>query len=388
MNQKERYGVKFLPLVLKYLVRNRGRSLLTLGGVATGMFLFYSIQAMQQGVKEATGRNSNDTKLIVYRQDRYCPFTSNLPQNYASQIGKISGVKSVVPMKVLVSNCRTGLDIVTFRGMPPEVFDQGAFGRTQIIDGSLENWKRRSDAVLLGERVAARRNLKVGDRVDISGITIYVAGILRSPEPQDQNAGYVHLDFIQRVSGNSAGTVTQFSVTVTNPDKMEATAKAIDEKFRTAQEPTTTWSEKNFVARATSDILEIVNFTRWLGIGCLAGVFALVFNAIVLSVQDRIKDHAIMQTLGYTNGLVAVLIVVESIIISFAGGLLGVVAGICAISWGKFSLSVEGFSINIHAGLGTVILGLGLSAITGMVAGLVPAWQASRREIAVCFRAI
>jgi putative ABC transport system permease protein len=381
-------GVKFLPLVLKYIVRHRGRSILTLGGVATAMFLFYSVQAMQQGVREATVRSANDTRLVVYRQDRYCPFTSNLPENYASRISKIAGVKSVVPVKVVVSNCRTGLDVVTFRGIPPESFDQTAFGHVQLIDGSLETWKRRSDAALLGERVAARKGLKVGDRVEIGGITIYVAGILRSPEPQDQNVGYTHLAFTQRASNNKTGIVTQFNVAATEPSLMEATAKAIDEEFRTAQEPTTTWSEKNFVARSTSDILEIVNFTGWLGWGCLIGVFALVFNAIVLSVQDRIKDHAIMQTLGYTNSLVAALIIAESMVISLAGGFIGVLAGVAVTTWGKFSLSVEGLSINIHAGWPIIVLGLFLAAITGILAGLVPAWQASRREIAACFKAV
>jgi putative ABC transport system permease protein len=381
-------GLKFLPLVLKYVIRGRGRTLLTLGGVATAMFLFYAVQAMQQGVREATVRNATDTRLVVYRQDRYCPFASNLPQHYAPQIAKIPGVKSVVPVKVVVSNCRTGLDVVTFRGIPPESFNRSAFGHVEVIDGSLENWRRRSDAVLLGERVATRRGLKVGDRVEIGGITIYVAGIMRSSEPQDQNVGYTHLDFAQRAGADKSGIVTQFNVTVEEPGRLEATAKAIDEEFRTAQEPTTTWPEKNFVARATSDILEIVNFTRWLGWGCLMGVFALVFNAIVLSVQDRIKDHAIMQTLGYSNGLVAGLIVAESVVISLAGGFLGVLAGIAVTTWGRFSLSVEGLSINIHAGWGTVVFGLSLAAATGILAGLAPAWQASRREIAACFRAV
>lgn len=374
--------------MLKYIVRHRGRSLLTLGGVATAMFLFFAVQAMQQGVREATVRNANDTKLVVYRQDRYCPFTSNLPQHYASQIAKIPGVKSVVPIKVVVSNCRTGLDVVTFRGIPPDSFDQTAFGHVHLVDGSVESWKRRSDAALLGERVATRKGLKVGDRVEIGGITIYVAGIMRTSEPQDQNVGYTHLDFTQRAGNDKSGIVTQFNVTVAEPSQLEATAKTIDDEFRTAQEPTTTWSEKNFVARATSDILEIVNFTGWLGWGCLVGVFALVFNAIVLSVQDRIKDLAIMQTLGYTNGLVAALIIAESMIISLAGGFLGVLAGIVVTAWGRFSLSVEGLSINIHAGWTTVFFGLFLAAVTGILAGLVPAWQASRREIASCFRAV
>ncbi len=104
---------------------------------------------MQQGVREATVRSANDRGSWCNRQDRYCPFTSNLPENYAARISKIAGVKSVVPVKVVVSNCRTGLDVVTFRGIPPESFDQTAFGHVQLIDGSLEPGKRRSDAALL-----------------------------------------------------------------------------------------------------------------------------------------------------------------------------------------------------------------------------------------------
>ncbi|MEW6351172.1 MAG: FtsX-like permease family protein [Thermodesulfobacteriota bacterium] len=380
--------LKFLPLVLKYIVRHRGRSILTFAGVATAMFLFYSVEAMQQGVRDATRKRSEDTKLVVYRQDRFCPFTSNLPQDYAPRIAKIPGVKNVVPVKVVVSNCRTSLDVVTFRGIPVEAMESGAFSEISIIDGSVDAWKRRSDAALVGERVAARRGLKVGDRLEVSGSTIYVAGILRSPEPQDQNAAYTHLDFTQRASDKGAGLVTQFDVTVTAPGLLESTAKSIDEEFRTAQEPTATWSEKSFVARSTSDILEIVTFARWLGWGCLVAVFALVFNAIVLSAQDRIKDHAIMQTLGYSRGLIALLIVRESMILSLVGGFIGIATAVGVTSWGKFALSVEGLSINIHAGIDTLLLGLALSALTGVLAGMVPAWQASRAEIAACFRAV
>ena len=381
-------ATRYLPLVFKYVMRYRGRSLLTIGGVATAMFLFYSVQAMHHGVKQATQATSKDSMLVVYRQDRYCPFSSNLPQDYEGRIGSIDGVKSVLPIKIAVNNCRAGLDVVTFRGIPLEAIDNGALDHVRVTEGSTQNWKRRSDAALIGRRLAAKRGLKVGDRVDLGGITIYVAGIIDSSEPQDQSVAYSHLEYVQRASDNKVGVVTQFNVTVQDPARLDRVAKAIDAEFRNAQEPTSTWSEKAFVARAAADIVEIVGFARWLGWGCVIGVFALVFNAIVLSVQDRIRDHAVMQTVGYPQGLIAKLIIGESLILSLVGGLMGLGVTLGLTFRGNLSLSVEGLSIHMQSDAASVFGGLGLSVLTGMLAGLVPAWQASQREISACFRAV
>jgi ABC-type antimicrobial peptide transport system permease subunit len=71
-----------------------------------------------------------------------------------------------------------------------------------------------------------------------------------------------------------------------------------------------------------------------------------------------------------------------------AGGVLGTALAAGVVRYGNFSLSNEGQSVNIAADWSVVVLGLLLAAGVGVVAGLVPAWQASRREIAACFRAV
>jgi putative ABC transport system permease protein len=302
---------KFLPVVLKHIFRRPVRSALTLVGVATAMFLFYSVQAMHHGVKQATQNSIMDTTLIVYRENRYCPFTSQLPQDYGARIAAIDGVHSVIPMKILVNNCNASLDVVTFRGVPSADFESAMLKDIQLVSGSVDEWRRRSDSALVGERLAQRRGLKVGDRVELGGITVTIAGIITSPHPQDQNVAYTHLDFIQRSAGNRVGVVTQFNVRINDPERLEEVAAAIDDAFRNDREPTATWSEKEFTSRAATDLVEIVGFARLLGWGALAAVFALVANAIFLSVQERIKEHAILQTLGFPHGLITRLIIVE-----------------------------------------------------------------------------
>lgn len=380
--------LSLLPLIIKQATRNRVRSLLTISGIAIAMFLFTSIQAMQTGVNEATTASADDTKLVVYRKDRFCPATSQLPQDYQSRIERIAGVTSALPIKVVVTNCGTSLDVVTFRGVPKESFLEDREGKIEVLSGSTQEWMSRSDATLVGETLAKRRGLQVGKTFDAAGIRAYVAGIIRSEELQDGNTAFASLDFIQLAGRNQLGIVTQFDVTVSDSSQLEPVAEAIDEMFRTAQEPTMTATENTFIAQIASDMIELVGFARWLGIGCLIAVMALIGNAIVLSVQSRIAEHAILQTLGFRNWQIALLIVGEGALIATIGAVVGGAAAIAATKLTSFSLSVEGQSIPILAGPELLLTGLLVCASLGVVAGIIPAIQASRREITACFRAV
>jgi putative ABC transport system permease protein len=380
---------RFVPLILRQVYRAPMRTGLTISGVAVAMFLFAAVQAMQAGVEAATTQQAGDTTLVVYRKDRYCPYSSQMPQSYEQQMQRIPGVASVVPMKIVVSNCRTSLDVVTFRGVPRDRFFDTMGDEFEVIEGSLADWERRSDAALVGEVLAQRRGFKVGDQFEAAGITAYVAGIIRSDEPQNQNVAYAHLDFLQFASGSrSGGIVTQFLVKVDDPGQLDTVAGTIDEAFATAQEPTQTSAEKAFVARAAADIIEIVGFMGWLGWGCLFAVLALVGNAIVLSVQDRVREHAVFQTLGYSSNLIARLIVAEGVFVSLAGALVGCGASLVVLAWGGFAMTVESHSVPIAGEPAIFVWGVLIATGLGVLAGAVPAWQASRRDIVSCFRAV
>jgi putative ABC transport system permease protein len=380
--------LRYIPLVLKQVARHPARTLLTTLGVAMATFMFASVQALQRAVAEATHATGKETTLVVYRENRFCPFSSRLPENYASRIGRIPGVASVIPMKIVVNNCSASLDVVTFRGVPGENY-AGVAANFTLLSGSVDEWRRRSDAALVGENLAARRGIRAGGTLMASGVNAYVAGVFRSDQPQDQNAAYVGLRFLQQAAARGGdGVVTQFNVKVEDPGRLEQVASAIDAEFSHDSEPTDTRPEKAFVARAAHDLVQIVGFTRYLGWAALAAVLALVSNAIVLSVQDRVKEHAILQTVGFRGGLIARLVIAEGAVLGLAGGVLGSLAAYAVLHLGRFSMSVEGTSMNIGVSPRALAMGLAVSAAVGMLAGLVPGVQASRREIAASFRAV
>lgn len=381
-------GPRLSPYVVRQALRRPTRTILTLSSVCVAMFLFVVVQALQHGVAAATRQTASDTTLVVFRENRFCPSTSRLPERYEREIARIDGVESVVPLKIVVNNCGASLDVVTFRGVPEE--SVGAVARDwSFLDGSLDAWRARSDAAIVGERLAERRRLRVGQSFDAAGVTVVVAAIVRSGSAQDQNVAYTHMAFLQRAATRGGvGEVTQFEVRVTDPSRLEEVGAKIDDLFRTDAAPTTTRPEKAFVAQAGADIVEIVRFTRLLGWACLAAVLALVTNAIVLSVRDRIKEHAVLQTLGFRGALIGRMVIAEGALLGLCGGVIGATAAYLFVRFGRFSLSNEGLSINVATDLTAVVIGVIVSAGVGALAGLTPAIQASRRPIAECFRAV
>ncbi|MEM1083972.1 MAG: ABC transporter permease [Verrucomicrobiota bacterium] len=372
--------LNLLTLAWRQLSRHKLRTGLTVLGVASGMFLFTAVETMQRSLSTATETTAADTTLVVYRENRFCPSTSRLPESYADEIRAIPGVREVVPIQVVVNNCGASLDVITFRGVPEGKLTSYA-PEIEVIDGSLEEWRHRSDGALLGEVFAQRRGLSPGDRFVAAGVTVQVAGIIRSPFPQDNNVAYVDLTFLQQASKTGLGVVTQFNVRVDSADRLEAVAGAIDERFRSDQQPTNTRPEKAFFAETASELIELIGFTRWLGIGAVIAVGGLVTNAVLLVVRGRIKENAVLQTLGYPSKAIAWLVMSEGGMLGLIGGTLGVTLATTFLAWQSFTLGNEGQTLAIRPDAVIVLTGLAASLLLGVIASLWPAWRAMRQPI-------
>ena len=86
--------LRLVPLVWRTVRRSPIRSGLTIAGIAVAMYMFTAVEAMRSGVRSATEATAEDATLVVYRENRYCPFTSRLPQWYQDRIERIDGVRS------------------------------------------------------------------------------------------------------------------------------------------------------------------------------------------------------------------------------------------------------------------------------------------------------
>lgn len=374
-----------LSLAMKQLLRHRLRTSLTVLGVASGMFLFTSVETLQSSLGAATEETAADTTLVVYRENRFCPAASKLPEHYADEIRRMPGVREVIPIQIVVNNCGASLDVITFRGVPEGMLRKFA-PEIEIIAGDDAEWAKRDDGALLGEQFAKRRGLNPGDKFDAVGVTVHVAGIIRSPFPQDNNVAYVKLPFLQQASRTGLGVVTQFNVRVNRSADLKPVAAAIDERFKSDQSPTDTRPEKAFFAETASQLIELIGFTRWLGLGAVIAVIALVANAILLMVRGRVKENAVLRTLGYPARAIMFLVVSEGGLLGLAGGVFGAGLAWGFLRWQSFTMGSEGHTLAILPEISTALFASGAALVLGVLASIHPALIAIRQPIVKSLR--
>jgi putative ABC transport system permease protein len=130
----------------------------------------------------------------------------------------------------------------------------------------------------------------------------------------------------------------------------------------------------------------LIGLAHYLGYACVGLVLALVATTTVMSVQDRVKEHAVLQTLGFTGHRVFRLVLGESVILSIMGGLLGVAAAMLVLQISRLSVGAEAVTIAFQPSWTLAATGVVVSAVVGILAGVMPGWQAARTEIVAALR--
>ena len=377
--------MKFIPYILKTLWRHRSRTILTVTGSAVAIYVFCFVGAIQEGMDALQRRQRAKGALVTFQANKFCPATSHLPQDYDQQIAKIDGVREVIPIQVFTNNCRASLDVVVFYGVPPQLLRTAR--DFELASGNWAEFEEHQDSAVVGQAVASRRGIKTGDKFSIGDLSVQVAGIFTSDDPAEENYIYSHLDFLQRGKGmNQVGTVTQIEVLLNAGVDPEATGLEIDKVLRGGPVETTTRPKGVFQAKSLGDLTQLIGMAHYLGFACVGLVLALVATTTIMSVEDRIAEHAVLQTIGFSSLTVFQLIVTESVLLSLVGGAIGVAAAMLALELSSLSVGAEAVTIAFTPSLKLATVGILVSAVAGLLAGIAPALHAACPEIVPSLR--
>ncbi len=376
---------KFLPYTLKTLWRHRSRTILTVSGSAVALFVACFVGAVQQGMYDLQRHQEAKGSLIAFQANKFCPATSHLPQDYDSQIARLDGVREVIPIQVFTNNCRASLDVVVFYGLPADKLQEAR--DFELVTGTWSEFERHQDAAVVGQAVATRRGIEVGDKFSVGDLSVNVAGIYTSSDPSEENYIYSHLEFLQRGKGmNLVGTVTQMEILLDQGIDPVKKCLEVDELFRGGPVETDTRPKGVFQAKSLGDLAQLIGMAHYLGYACVGLVLALVATTTVMSVQDRIKEHAVLQTIGFSGPRVFRLVMTESVLLSLIGGIVGIAAAMLMLDLSRLSVGAEAVTIAFSPSLRLATTGLIVSLIVGFLAGIAPAIHAARTEIVPALR--
>jgi putative ABC transport system permease protein len=195
------------------------------------------------------------------------------------------------------------------------------------------------------------------------------------------------LAFLQYTRGKeSAGLVTQHEVLLSPDADADRVAVEIDAALRSNAVATKTRRKGAFQASTLSDLVDLIGFAHWLGYACVGLVLSLVATTTIMSVQDRMKEYAVLQTIGVRPFRTMRLVLAESTVLCLLGGIVGSMFALLALHFGGFAIGAEGATIAFKPSIWLGLYSIGTSLIVGLAAGLPPALQTAGMSIVNALR--
>jgi putative ABC transport system permease protein len=393
-------------VAFRAVLRNKMRSFLTTLGIIIGVAAVIAMMAIGAGAKaqvEAAFQAMGTNLLIIMPGSTTAGGSfggfGSMPtltwDDLAAIRTEVPTVRSAAPSlranQSIVSeelNWTTGVV-----GTTPEYFDIRSW---TIAAG--EAWTQAdvdagAKVVVLGqtvvERLFGRSTNPVGQMVRIGATPFAVVGVLarkgQSPMGQDYDDTAIvpSTTFAQRIQGGLGKFLNgSIFVQATSPD---STPRALDDVKALLR-------ERHHLAAGADDDFSIRNLSEIAGaqqqgtetmttlLASVAFVSLIVggigiMNIMLVSVTERTREIGLRMAIGAKPRTVLVQFLVEALVLSIAGGLLGVGLGVGAATWiaGKYRWPMQ---IQVDV----ITVSVAFSALVGLVFGIYPAWRASRLD--------
>lgn len=377
------------PLIVRNLLRNRRRTVLTVLSMAVPFFLLMMLQTAVDSMARWRKWSEKNLRFAVYHR---AGLAFDVPESYVAKLAKVEGVRMVAPMSRFGGVWRQ-----TGRVVPSAAVDAEPWRRVwpegSISPEEYKRWLGERTGALIEQRVAAKRGWKIGDEVRLStvqlpdGLSFRISGIMH--DFPDANAFYFHRSYLEEALGRP-GLVTLVWCTTDSADRLPEVMKRCEELFANSSCEVKAELEKGFVDRiiyAQGNIQDVVG-----GMGTLvvAVVILMAANSISMSVRERVTEIAMMKALGFSRALVLGMILAESALLGFAGGAFGCWFGYVFWSFPPAMRLLDPWGgaqwVQLSWAAWAAFKWTWIAPIAGMIAGLIPAWNACRLPVAITLR--
>ncbi len=379
--------MKFRRLVFANLFRKKIRTILTLGSFAVALFLFGLLFVVRGAFSQGVDVAGVDRLVTINRVSLIQP----LPLSYKERLLRIRGIKVVSFASWFGGVYQNERNF--FPQLAIDVDNHlAAFPEFSIPDDQWKAFLTDREGAVAGETLARRFNWKIGDRIPIKG-TIHAGtwefnlrGIYHGMRPQDDTTQFwFHWKLLDERARFFKGFVGWYVVRVENPDEAARLVKTIDERFANSPWETKTETEKAFAASWVKQMGNIEFLILTIGGVVFFTLLLVTGNTMAISVRERTSEFAVLKALGFSDGFVLGLVMVESLLIAFIGGGLGL--GLAKL----YTLGGDptgGMLPYFYLAPVAMLYGLGIALLVGVVSGILPAYSAMRLRVVDALRRV
>ncbi|BFM10244.1 ABC transporter permease [Simiduia litorea] len=377
-------------LIIKNITRKKLRLTLTLFSIFIAFTIFGAITALKASLDSGIDMSA-DNRLVVVNKIN---FTVSIPYAYVNKIKAIDGVKDLTHANWFGGYYQEPATQIMSFAIDPESYFK-VYEELIVEPTEFQAWLSNQSGMLVGERLAKVYGWKVGDRVPISsnifsqktgGQTweFTVDGIFHADDLK-VDTGYMvfHYKYFRETNSYGGDSVGWLTLTTTDASLNETVAKAIDDNFANSSAETETSTEKAFNKAFLEQIGNIGLIIFGVVFMAFFTILIVVGNTMVLAIRERTNEIAVLKTLGFTSIRIFTMVLAESLLLAFIGGLLGLTAAHLIVQ--AMSDQLAKFLPNIAVDQTVVFQALIYMTLLGLITGIMPALNALRLNIVTAF---
>jgi putative ABC transport system permease protein len=383
--------MNFFTLAAKNLLRRRGRTLLTVLGVAIAISVLFSLLALNSGYEKELNREMNSMGVHLLAVPKGCPYEAAsliihggvIPKYLSARdLTNVSSIQDVELATPMLMHQFMKKDENTGKSTPHIIY---GINMAEML--RLKPWWKvegryfadnETGVMLVGRDLAEKENLSLGQVLPAGPMreSFTIVGILERTGDQDDQFHFFPLAEAQRVFGKE-GKITTIAVKVRDLSRISAVSEEM-EKVPDIQVVTMTQvmgTIMNLAGSARSLLLTVI------AIALIISAFGII-NTLLMSVNERTREFGMMKAIGASGTDIGKMVLAETVLITLSGGMLGTVAALVGsrviegFVKGMLPYSPRGSFISFSPEL--VVFALAFSVVLGLVCGIYPAFKSSR----------
>ena len=329
--------MRFAKLILKNVLRNKRRSLLTVSSLIVSLFLIISLATIltefERGSEEA-----NPSRLMSRHS---VSLTFLLPMANLQRIQTVQGVKSVMPFTWFGGIYKDEKNFFANFAVDPKKLRE-IYTELKMSEAEWQAFASDRQGAVVGQKLAKLHGFTPGQRITLKSpiynqdVEFIIRGVLTGG---DEKTLFFQHEYLNELAPEWAkDKAGMFSMIANSPDDVPRIGQVVDSMFVNTDAPTKTESEREFARSFEAMTGSIKQFLYAIMAAITFSLLLVMGNTMAMTVRERTKEVGTLKAIGFKRHTIAGLFVGESILLALIGAAIGI--GTAVLLYRSIDMSV------------------------------------------------